>query len=257
MSTTVQVHYDQEVATITLNRPEKMNALNEELLQTLRDKMVEVEHSSAKIVILTGEGHAFSAGGDLNMILQASEASEFKNIMATIKEIVMTFYQMPKLTISAINGAAAGLGLSLALAADYVIAKKDAKIAMNFIGIGLIPDGGGHFFMEQRLGLAKAKHVIWKGEKMTAEKALQSGIIDSIAEHNLQQTLNAYINYLQNTPILAMIESKKVLHEQQIPKLKAILDAETKGQLAMRQTQDHQEGIQAFLDKRKPNFTAQ
>ncbi|MGM8216039.1 enoyl-CoA hydratase [Bacillaceae bacterium W0354] len=249
----VLVNYDGIVATVTLNRPEQLNAMNEQLLKELNEKLNEVRNSDAKIVVLTGAGRAFSAGGDLNMMLKADSPDSFGEIMSSIKEIVTTFYSMPKITIAKINGAAAGLGLSLALAADYTIASTHAKIAMNFIGIGLIPDGAGHFFMEQRLGTAKAKHMIWEGKMMVATEAKEIGMIDEVAE-NIDEAVKLLTDKLSNAPILAMIETKRVLHSQHLPTLKSVLETETKGQLAMRQTSDHKEGVQAFLEKRKPNF---
>lgn len=250
----VLLQYDGQVATVTLNRPEQLNAMNEELLDELLTKLKEVKNSRAKVVVLTGAGRAFSAGGDMKMMLEANEPESFEKVMKTIKEIVLTFYSMPKITIAKINGAAAGLGLSLALAADVSIAKADAKVAMNFIGIGLIPDGAGHFFMEQRLGTVNAKHTIWEGKVMTAQEGYELGIVDLVTSDDLDTVVQNKVDTLLQSPILAMIETKKVLHEQHLSTLTSILDRETKGQLAMRQTKDHLEGVQAFLEKRKPNF---
>ncbi|GAA0452302.1 enoyl-CoA hydratase [Alkalibacillus silvisoli] len=254
MSETVVLSYDNDVATITLNRPEQLNAMNQELLHALKEQLEEVQRSDAKILVLKGSGKAFSAGGDMKMMLQASDPEAFQDVMNTIKSIVLTLYQMPKVTISALNGAAAGLGLSIALACDYVIAKANAKVAMNFIGIGLIPDGGGHFFMEQRLGTVKAKQTIWEGETLTAKQSEAMNLIDLATDNDLDEVVNGYIQQLKQAPILAMIESKEILNSQQVVKLKSILEAETNGQLSMRQTEDHQEGVQAFLNKRNPEF---
>src|SRR5690625_4246875 len=250
----VLIHYANKVATITLNRPDQLNAMNEQLLKELNDALEEVKRSDAQIVVLTGAGRAFSAGGDMKMMLNSDSQESFKNVMEAIKQIALNFYSLPKITIAKINGASAGLGLSLALAADFIIAKSDAKVAMNFIGIGLIPDGAGHFLMEQRLGTHKAKQTIWEGKVMTAAEAMDKGIIDLAVEENLDDVVEQRVNDLLASPILAMIESKNILHSQHVDKLAAILDAETKGQLAMRQTKDHQEGVQAFLEKRKPDF---
>ncbi|MDV2583043.1 enoyl-CoA hydratase [Alkalibacillus haloalkaliphilus] len=255
MSETVLLNYENDVATVTLNRPEQLNAMNEELLIDLQEKLDKVQRSEAKILVVTGNGKAFSAGGDMKMMLQASGPDTFNDVMSKIRDIVLTLYQMPKITISALNGATAGLGLSIALASDYVIAKSDAKVAMNFIGIGLIPDGGGHFFMEQRVGTVKAKQLIWEGKTLTAKEAEQLQLIDLSTDEDLNQVVNGYVHKLKHAPILAMIESKGILNSQQISKLKAILDSETNGQLSMRQTEDHQEGVQAFLNKRQPQFT--
>ena len=117
----------------------------------------------------------------------------FYPVMDSISELIITLYSMPKLTISAVSGAAAGLGFSLALATDHIIAEKTSKLAMNFIGIGLIPDGGAHFFLEKKLGEAKAKQVIWDGKMMDADEALELGLIEEVATGTLQETLDARI----------------------------------------------------------------
>ncbi|PKR77047.1 enoyl-CoA hydratase [Halalkalibacillus sediminis] len=254
MTDTVLLNEENNIATITLNRPDQLNSMNLELLESLAERLKEVKESSSQVVVLTGAGKAFSAGGDVKMMLQSSDPKDFEKVMSLIKEVITTFYQLPKITISALNGATAGLGLSLALASDYVIAQQDAKIAMNFIGIGLIPDGGGHFFMEQRVGTVKAKHMIWEGQMIQGEQALKLGLVDHIVEGELDKTVNQYTSKLTNSPLLAMIETKNIYANQNISKLEAILEAETKGQLKMRQSKDHQEGVQAFLDKRNPVF---
>ena len=253
MSNTVTVQYEEKVAKITLNRPDKMNSMNQEMLEEMATKMEEVSQSEAQIVILTCEGRAFSAGGDINMMLDNDDPSDFKKIMDTIEKTVKTFYSMPKITISMLNGATAGLGLSLALAADYVIAQKEAKIAMNFIGIGLIPDGGGHFFMEQRLGTHLAKQMIWEGKMMQAEEAEKLGLVD-LATENAEEATQKYVEKLQGAPLRAMIRTKTIYHQENLNKLESYLAGESEGQVAMRQTKDHQEGIKAFMEKRKPEF---
>src|SRR5690625_134934 len=192
----VLVHYSNKVATITLNRPDQLNAMNEALLKDLHEALEEDKKSEAQIVVLTGAGRAFSAGGDMKMMLNSDSPESFKNVMEAIKQIAISFYSLPKITIAKINGAAAGLGLSLALAADYIIAKSDAKVAMNFIGIGLIPDGAGHFLMEQRLGTHMAKQTIWEGKVMIASEAMERGIIDQAVEGDLDDVIEKQINDL-------------------------------------------------------------
>ena len=150
---TVLVTCTERTATVTLNRPESMNAINPAMLNDFIYALKEVgENEDIDVVILKGNGKAFSSGGDIKMMLGSDEENGFDSLMDGISELVTTLYFMPKLTISEIHGAVAGLGLSIALATDYLIADSQSKVAMNFIGIGLIPDGGGHFFLERRLG---------------------------------------------------------------------------------------------------------
>lgn len=251
----VNIKVNNRVATVELNRPENLNALDMQMLKVLVLGLKEISESDdIDIVVLTGNGRAFSSGGDINWLNTQKTENEFTAFMDGINELSMTLYGMPKLTISAISGAAAGLGLSLALATDYIIADQSSKFAMNFIGIGLIPDGGGHFFLEKRIGETKAKQLIWEGKKYGAEEAQQIGLIQEIADSGLQEALDARIMDWLSRPTQAMIRTKKILAEKNRPQLLKVLELEKYGQFKMRETLDHQEGMQAFLEKRKPKF---
>jgi 2-(1,2-epoxy-1,2-dihydrophenyl)acetyl-CoA isomerase len=251
----VIVKVNNRVATVEMNRPENLNALDMEMLKVLVYRLKEISESDEiDIVVLTGNGRAFSSGGDINWLNAHTTENEFSSFMDSINELSMTLYGMPKLTISAISGAASGLGLNLALATDYIIADQSSLFAMNFIGIGLIPDGGGHFFLEKRIGETKAKQLIWEGRKYGAEEALKIGLIQEIAEFGLQEALNALIMDWLSRPTQAMIRTKKILAEKNRPQLLKVLELEKYGQFKMKETLDHKEGIQAFLEKRKPRF---
>jgi 2-(1,2-epoxy-1,2-dihydrophenyl)acetyl-CoA isomerase len=251
----VNLVVDGRVATVEMNRPEALNALDSELIKGLVSTLKEISESDEiDIVVLTGKGKAFSAGGDIKTMLSNMNEQDFFPIMDWICELVVTLYSMPKLTISAVSGAAAGLGFSLALASDYIIADKTSKLAMNFIGIGLIPDGGAHFFLEKKLGETKAKQIIWDGKMMGAEEAYNVGLIQEIADEGLHEALEARIADWLNRPVQAMIKTKKILAEKNRPQLLKILELEKHGQQKMRETADHQEGIKAFLEKRRPKF---
>jgi enoyl-CoA hydratase/carnithine racemase len=252
---TVNVKIDGRVATVEMNRPESLNSLNYEMLKGLVGNLKELSLSDEiDIIVLRGNGRAFSSGGDIKTMLASSNENDFFTVMDCINELVVTLYSIPKLTISAITGPAAGLGLSLALATDYILAEENSKIAMNFIGIALIPDGGAHFFLERRLGEDKAKHLIWEGKQLQAEAALKIGLVHEVAE-NLDDALNAKLQGWLNRPVQAMIKTKKILAEKNRPHLLKILELEKFGQQKMRQTADHREGVQAFIEKRKPNYT--
>jgi 2-(1,2-epoxy-1,2-dihydrophenyl)acetyl-CoA isomerase len=250
----VKVRVNGRVATVEMNRPEALNALDVDMIKGLVSKLKEISESDdIDVVVLTGNGRAFSAGGDIKTMLSDLNESEFFPVMDCISELVITLYSIPKLTISAVNGAAAGLGLSLALATDHIIADIKSKLAMNFIGIGLIPDGGAHYFLEKRLGELKAKQVIWDGKMMIAEEALEIGLIQEVSD-NLQETLEARISDWLKRPVQAMIKTKKILADSNRPQLLKILELEKQGQLKMRRTFDHQEGIRAFIEKRPAKF---
>ncbi|MCH1627102.1 enoyl-CoA hydratase [Fredinandcohnia quinoae] len=252
---TVFLHMDNRIAHLTLNRPQVLNAMDVDMLKELVQKLKEVAvNDEIDILILSGSGRGFSAGGDIKSMLSSSDESAFSPIMETISEMMTTLYTMPKLVISAIHGPAAGLGLSFALAADYIIADTHSVLAMNFIGIGLIPDGGGHFFMQKRLGESKAKQVIWDGKQMSADEALTLGLIDEVVREDLQGAVLKKVSNWLKKPVKAMVQTKLILAQSSLPELEKILELEKQGQQAMRRTADHQEGISAFLEKRQPNY---
>jgi 2-(1,2-epoxy-1,2-dihydrophenyl)acetyl-CoA isomerase len=253
---TVVLKVNGRVATLEMNRPEAMNALNNEMIKGLVVKLKEISESDEiDLVVLSGNGKAFSAGGDIKSMLDLNDENDFFSIMDAINELVVTLYSMPMLTISAVSGAAAGLGLSLALATDYVVADSESKLAMNFIGIGLIPDGGSHFFLEKRLGEVKAKKLIWEGKVLSASSAHEMGLIDEVVDGDLSAGVDAKVAEWLQSPVQAMIKTKKILSDSNRAQLLKILELEKHGQSKMRQTKDHLEGIQAFVEKRKPKFT--
>lgn len=252
---TIQVTKKGRVATVKLNRPQSLNALNLEMIKELSASLKEISLSDdIDILVLTGNERAFSAGGDIkDMLAVESDENDFESIMDHISDVAVTLYSIPVLTISAVSGAAAGLGFSLALATDYVIADRNSKFAMNFIGIGLIPDGGGHFFLEKRVGEDKAKQLIWEGSLLSADEAVEQHLIHEVTD-NLDKAVEEKIREWSQKPVKAMIKTKKILAEKNRPQLLKTLELEKFGQLAMRQTKDHAEGIQAFLEKRPPVF---
>lgn len=255
LTNTVKVDVDGRVATIQLNRPESLNSINVEMIKELSYCLKEISNSDEiDIVVLTGNERAFSSGGDIKtMLSENANENDFYVVMDSISELMVTLHNLPMLTISAISGAAAGLGLSIALATDYILADKNSKLAMNFIGIGLIPDGGAHFFLEKRLGEDRAKQLIWEGKVLSAEEAVNMKLIHEVSE-NYKESLQAKIEEWLGKPVKAMIKTKKIYAEKNRPQLLKLLELEKHGQFAMRQTKDHKEGIAAFLEKRKPKY---
>lgn len=251
----VNVIVNDRVATVEMNRVGTLNVLDTEMIRTLSARLKEISESDEiDIVVLKGNERSFSAGGDIKWMDSPINEYDFTTLMDCINELIVTLYGISKLTISAVTGAAAGLGMSLALATDYIIADISSKFAMNFIGIGLIPDGGAHFFLEKRLGEMKTKQLIWEGKVSGAEEVLALGLIQEVTEGSLQAALDARIADWLQRPVQAMIRTKKILAEKNRPQLLKILELEKFGQLKMRETFDHKEGIHAFFEKRRPNF---
>jgi len=247
--------YDEKVAYLVLNRPNAYNAMNEQMIKQILAKLQEVKQSEIDVLIIHGNGKGFSAGGDIRAMIEDVSEENFDSIMDVIYEMMVTLYTLPKLVISAVHGAAAGLGFSFSLAADYVLAEEDAVFAMNFIQIGLIPDGGSHFFLQRQLGEAKAKQMIWEGKTLSANQALELGLIHQVVEKDVLTAARKKAEEWLQQPIQAMLQTKQIVTELHKEELEKILKMEQEGQGKMRKTADHQEGIHAFVEKRKPNFT--
>jgi len=256
MYNTLRLEKEGRIATLTLNRPEAMNSMNEIMMQELADCLESLkEDISVQLLLLKGEGRAFSAGGDIKAMLDTENPFNIEEAMEYVSRIALALYTLPQITIASVHGAAAGLGFSMVLGCDIVIAEENSKLAMNFIGIGLVPDGGGHFFLKERVGVPKAKQLMWNGQVFTGIEARKIGLVDEIASDGLGwATATSYAQKLLQSPIAAMIASKEILHASKIEELKSILEQEAVTQTAMRKTADHVEGINAFVEKRKPEF---
>ncbi|HEY4553015.1 MAG TPA: enoyl-CoA hydratase [Bacillaceae bacterium] len=254
MYETIELKLEGRTAHIRLNRPDTLNALNVQMIQELCKCIKELSADEGlRIVKLSGNGGAFSAGGDIKEMLALEGEEAFFDVMEDINQMIIALYSMPQLTVAAIEGAAAGLGLSIALAADYLLCGKESKLAMNFIGVGLIPDGGGHFLLERRVGDVKARQLIWEGKTLQGEEALHIGLADAMAS-DANEAADDMIKSWLSKPTLAMIKTKKIYAELHREQLLKSLELEKRAQWAMRQTKDHQEGIRAFAEKRKPVF---
>ncbi len=220
----------------------------------LLDVVGQAEKNDDQVVILTGQGKAFSAGGDMAMLQEFSDKAYYDEVMETIGTIIRKLYLMPKIVISAIHGSAAGLGLSLALTADYVVSGQESKMGMMFIGIGLAPDGGGHFWLRERMGTQRAKQFIWSKELVQGPEAQAMGLIDVLAEQDVMEEAGRIAEKVLVSPIQSMLQTKAIYHQSNLDTLNSYLDKERQAQWTLRNTDDHQEGVQAFIDKRKPVF---
>lgn len=257
MYTTVELKKEGRLAHLTLNRPASMNAMDSVMMKELADVFEELKSDvSVQVLVIQGAGRAFSAGGDIKAMLNPDSPMDIGSVMVDVSRLAKALYTLPQVTIAVVHGAAAGLGFSLVLGCDYIIAEEESKLAMNFIGIGLIPDGAGHFFLKERVGVPQAKKLIWSGKVMNGQGALEKGLIDEVtAQGTGAERGEAFAHKLLASPIAAMIASKNILHAQKTKELESVLAMESEAQVAMRKTADHLEGIQAFVGKRKPEFT--
>ncbi len=257
MYTTVELKKENRLARLTLNRPASMNAMDSVMMKELADVFEALKSDVAvQVVLIQGAGRAFSAGGDIKEMIDPESPMDISKVMVDLSRLAKALYSLPQITIAVVHGAAAGLGFSVALGCDYIISEENSKLAMNFIGIGLVPDGAGHFFLKERIGVPEAKKLIWSGKMMNGQEALEKGLVDEmVAEGKSAEHAEIFAHKLLASPISAMIATKKILHEKKTQELVSILEMESEAQMAMRKTADHEEGIRAFVEKRKPTFT--
>jgi 2-(1,2-epoxy-1,2-dihydrophenyl)acetyl-CoA isomerase len=247
------------VATLTLNRPERLNALNGALGQALLDALNSVaEDAAVRAVVLTGAGRGFCAGGDIDVLRKAREredVTEVEALLKTGKQIILAMGRMPKPVIASVNGPAAGAGASLALACETCVASEQASFTQSFAKIGLFPDFGGTYFLPRRVGPALAMELILSAETLSAADALRIGLVSRVVSHDrLEQETMLLAARLAAAPPIVARGIKQALGGDGREQLEKALDEEIRWQMTCFRSQDCREGLQAFLEKRVPRF---
>jgi 2-(1,2-epoxy-1,2-dihydrophenyl)acetyl-CoA isomerase len=248
------------VATLTLNRPERLNALGD----TLRDDMYDAVTKSAadeavRVLVITGAGRGFCSGGDVKSMSERDKGtleSPFSEKFAPIRDrIVLALRDCPKPIIAAVNGAAAGAGMSLALACDMRIASTAAKFAQAFVKRGLHPDWGSTYFLPRVVGMAKACELIFTGETIDAAEALKLGIVNAVTspEELMNETYKLAKKIAAGPPIAIQLSKRALYHNEEVD-LRAALEFESFAQNVTKETEDVKEGVKAFMEKRAPVF---
>ncbi len=247
------------VATIRLNRPEKLNALNAQLAHELVHALLNVQGDKAiRCVVVTGAGRAFCAGGDLELLRDARKrkaTDEMEELVLAGKEIAVAIATMPKIVIAAVNGPAAGGGMNLALAADIRIASDQARFAESFAQVGLFPDFGGTYFLPRIVGPARAAELFYTAQMLSAEDALRMGIVTRVVPTDqFEAETKKLAESIASGAGLAQRDVKHRMSDEQRKELEAALDEEIRLQRHCFESQDCLEGLNAFFEKRKPNF---
>ena len=248
------------IATLVMNRPDRLNALDTKLVTALDDALGRIaKDESVRVVVLTGAGRAFCAGGDLALIGQGRATGatrELESLLAAGTQAVRTMRSMPQPVIAAVNGAAAGAGMNLALAADIRIAAEEAVFGQNFAKVGLFPDFGGTYFLPQLVGPAKAAELFYTGEMIDAKTALELGIVNQIfPAAALEAEVKSLARKIAQGPPLVIRAVKKTLFASESEKLALALGREAEEQSRCYLSQDCSEGISAFFEKRPPKFS--
>lgn len=245
----------EQIAHITLNRPEKFNAFTREMSLELQAALDECKAESIRAVVLSGAGKAFCSGQDLTEAIDPQGPSIQKIIQEHYNPIVTRISKLPKPVVAVVHGVAAGAGANLALCCDLVIAGKSANFIQAFSKIGLVPDTGGSYFLPRLVGLQRAAGLMMLADKVSGEEAANMGMIwKAVDDDSLLQEAMATAKALAAMPTLALGLIKEQLRASATNTLEQQLNVEDKLQQQAAATADFKEGVQAFLEKRKPVF---
>lgn len=243
------------VAVITLDRPDKMNALTVEMREALgtyfetagRDPLI-------RSVLLQATGKSFCASGDVGKMGEFTPASG-RQLLKLAHRMVRNLANIEKPVVAGVRGAVAGIGWSMALACDAVIASQTARFTQVFRHVGVVPDGGAIYFLTQHLGIQRAKELVYSGRRVDAQEAREMGLVNRVVgDEELDAIAFEYALELAAGPTFALGVAKKMFKLMHQPDLETLLDAEAWAQGLTLLTEDHREGVQAFFEKRKPNF---
>ena len=260
MSESVLVERDGGVVTLTLNRPERLNAFNNDMTTRLSAAFAELEaDASCRVVLVTGAGRGFCAGQDLSERAVAPGKSERVDVGHSIETrfnpLIRAMRASAKPIVVAVNGVAAGAGANFALAGDIVLAAKSASFIQSFVKIGLMPDCGGTWFLPQLLGPARAMALALTAEPLPAEKAAEWGLIwKAVDDASLMAEAKAFAARLAGQSPAALAAIKRAIHAASARSLDEALDHERDAQRALGYGDDFAEGVAAFLEKRAPKF---
>ncbi|MFN2501343.1 MAG: enoyl-CoA hydratase-related protein [Pyrinomonadaceae bacterium] len=249
------------VARITMNRPDALNALSQQLTQDLSAAIQQAVEDNARAVVLTGSGRAFCSGGDLREMQSIGEQegraeAYLEAPLAALHHLISTIRKTPIPFIAAVNGVCAGAGTNLALACDLIVASEDATFREAFVRIGLTPDCGGTFFLPRAVGEKVAAELFMTGDSVAAERALAIGMINRVvSSESLMTEANQLAAKLAPGPTAAIGRIKRMLNASFANDLRGQLDLEHECQMESGRSTDFREGVSAFFEKRPPNFS--
>lgn len=256
---TIKYEVNEGMATLTFNRPEVFNSLNEQMHAELKQVFKDIKRDKTiRVLIITGEGKAFCAGQDLNdrsvndgdTKLDLGESIEKK-----YNPLIKTIYALDIPVICKVNGVAAGAGVGIALACDFVIANEKASFIQAFCKIGLVPDSGNSFFLPQLVGMARAKELCMLGDKLSAQTAQEYGLISKVYPlDTIDEEVEKLAVHFSTAPTYGLSLIKKALNESVENSLEEQLELEKNLQRAAGHSNDYKEGVSAFLNKRAPKF---
>src|SRR5215211_672905 len=257
---TIQLEMRGAVCVLTLCRSDRLNSLNVQVAKDFKGAVSEALEHGARVIVLTGAGRAFSAGGDLREMQEIAKKDGrveafFDEPLRVLNEAIMLIRETPAPFIAAVNGVASGGGCNLALACDLVIAAESAKFNQAFIKIGLTPDYGGTFMLPRLVGWKRATELLFTGDLISAQAAAEIGMINSVSpDEELMNKVMSMAEKLAQAPTAAIGEIKMLLEASAANDMKTHLDLERETQIESGKSKDFVEGVSAFLEKRPPRF---
>lgn len=255
---TILFSVEQGIARLTLNRPDKLNSFNTTMHGEMRMALGRIVAEGGRVLVLSGSGRGFCAGQDLSdrAVAPGGEPADLgKSIEAFYKPLVLALRNLPMPVIAAVNGVAAGAGANIALACDIVIAAKSASFVQSFNKLGLVPDSGGTWFLPRLVGNAQAMGLALLGEKLSAERAAQLGLIwRCVDDVEFADVVDTLAKQLASAPTAGLARIKEAIHASWSNSLERQLDLERDFQRELGQSQDYAEGVAAFMQKRAPTF---
>jgi enoyl-CoA hydratase/carnithine racemase len=256
----IDVIDDGGITTITLNRPEKLNALAGHMRRDLAEALEAAGSDRAvNVVVITGVGRAFCSGGDVAAmadLIERGDADEFSRLLGSARRVVTAIRHMSKPVIASINGPAFGAGFNLALACDLRIASSNATFSQSFAKVGLHPDWGGTYFLPRLVTPNKACELFFLGNTIDAEEAQRLGLINFVVPASeLEAETRRLAERLRDAPAIAIGAAKQAVYMSQSTELEEMLRYETEAQMRCFDSDDGAEGVRAFLEKRPPKFT--
>ena len=249
---------EKNILTLTLNRPDKYNSFTEPMALELQNALKETESDDVRCVILKANGKAFCAGQDLPEVVERAKDSEYEladTVQTTYNPIIRAIRELNKPVVCAVQGTAAGAGANIAFACDIVVASHEATFVQAFSKIGLIPDSGGTYFLPRLVGLAQTNAMYLLDEKISADRAVELGLIyKAVIQGNLDEEVESIAQKLASMPTKGFALYKKAINQSFDNTLNQQLELEAELQSTAGRTNDYNEGVTAFLEKRKPNY---
>jgi enoyl-CoA hydratase/carnithine racemase len=260
MTDSLRLEIDGAIATITLNRPERMNAFTWEMIDAWAEALAECRTNEAiSVVIVTGAGKAFCSGGDIGEMKNRSGRTPLERkteLESHVHKIPLLLEALDKPVIAAINGAATGAGLDLALMMDLRIAAESARLGETYVKVGLVPGAGGAWFLPRLVGTAKALELFWTGDIIDAREAERIGLVNKVVpDAELMAATRALARKIAEAPPLSVRFIKRAVREGLRSDLRSALDLISSHYAVAASSADHREAVAAYLEKRKPVFT--